>query len=207
MLILDHRTGPASEVAGELRLTYEWRQKTRCRVTVARGERTGEAVGIDLTRGTVLRDGEYIAAADGTTFRVVAATEQLLHVTAADALALMRLAYHLGNRHVPVQIGADESGGWLRLMLDHVLENMVSGLGGKVSVVSAPFDPESGAYGHAVGGGHGHHGHDHGHDHGDDHDHGQDGRDGRDQAHNGPAGGHEDRRHAPRIHDFTSGDA
>lgn len=192
--VFDRRVPATAEVAGELRLAYEWRQKTRFRTTVARGAMIGQTVGIDLERGTVLRDGDFVADAEGTVLAVSAAIEQLLQVQADDALHLARIAYHLGNRHVPVQVGADAGGGWLRLQLDHVLENMVTGLGGRVSVVSAGFDPESGAYGH---GGHSHgHGHDHDHDHGGDHA----------PAHDaGPAGRHDDRRHAPKIHDFLPG--
>ena len=148
MLIFNRRVEPAP-VAGELRLTYEWRQKSRCRVRITQGERAGIEVGLSLERGTVLRDGEYLASAEGVVVRVTAAIEQLLNVTADDARSLTRIAYHLGNRHVPVQVGSDAQGCWLRLQLDHVLESMVTGLGGHASVVSAPFDPEVGAYGHS----------------------------------------------------------
>lgn len=222
---------PDESCAGELRLTYEWRQKSRARVTVAAGELAGSDIGLALPRGTVLRDGDVVATDDGKTrLRVRAATEQLLHVIAGDALTLLRIAYHLGNRHVPVQVGrggkadrgaelgtdcargrdgcpdgcrdgdgdgydgADhDDGPWLRLALDHVLENMVQGLGGVITVVGAPFDPEQGAYG-------AHAGHHHDHD-----DHGPHG----DRAqHVHAAGGarHDDWRHAPRIHDFTGDD-
>lgn len=243
MLIFTRRLGsPGSRApdasagaeSGVLRLTYDWRQKSRCRVRVAeaaaaaaaadaRGVRlaAGDEVGLDLPRGAVLRDGERIATDDGIVLRVRAAVEQLLQVRAPDALALTRIAYHLGNRHVPVQVGADARAGWLRLQLDHVLENMVHGLGGSVEVVSAPFDPEAGAYGHS----HGSHA---GHGHGSHAEHppgaparaAQDapGTQAANQAHDATRGasrsdGHLlpdppaplDRRHAPRIHDFTDG--
>jgi urease accessory protein len=183
MRIFDRRVAPEAAVAGELRLTYEWRQKTRFRATVARGELAGVEVGLQMPRGTVLRDGDCVASADGTLLRVGSAVEQLLQVQAADALELARIAYHLGNRHVAVQVGSDDQTGrgWLRLALDHVLENMVLGLGGVVEVISAAFDPESGAYGHGAGS--------HGHTHSMQepvHAHGL----------------HDDRRHAPKIHDF-----
>ncbi len=139
-------------VRGELRLAFEWRQKSRCRVTVSRGAMAGEQVGLFLPRGTVLRQGDSVGTEDGVWLSVSAAVEQLMHVTAANSLALTRLAYHLGNRHVPVQLGGSGEQAWLRLQLDHVLEAMVVGLGGTVSVVSEPFDPEAGAY----GGGHRH---------------------------------------------------
>ena len=167
-------------VDGELRLPFDARVRSRARWRVARGALSGRDIGLDLPRGGVLRDGDRVGTTDGAaTLRVAAATEQLLHVRANDAVALARLAYHLGNRHVPVEVGADASGGWLRLQLDHVLEHMVQGLGGAVEVVSAPFEPESGAY----AGGHAHHGH----------------ADGDASA----AGRAPDGRHAPRIHDFT----
>ena len=83
---------------------------------------------------------------------VEAAQERLLEVSAPDAAGLARIAYHIGNRHVPVQVGA----GWLRILPDHVLEAMVLGLGGRVAQVAERFQPETGAYGH----GHVHHHHD-----------------------------------------------
>ena len=212
MLMLTRLAGRADErCAGELRLAYEWRQKSRARVTVAGGELAGSDVGLALPRGTVLRDGDVLATDDGKTMRRVrAAAEQLLRGRAGAALPLLRAAYHLGNRHVPVQVGrggeadpgagpdgsddrddADHDGPWLRLALDHVLENMVQGLGGVISVVGAPFDPEQGAYGaHA------------GHHHDDEGPHGD-----RDQhVHAATGARHDDRRHAPRIHDFTGDD-
>lgn len=163
MLIFTRRLPPDADapVLGTLRLTYDWRQKSRCRVRVtdavaaAAGQPVlvgiGDEVGLDLPRGAVLRDGDRIATEDGIALGVRAATEQLLQVRAASALALTRIAYHLGNRHVPVQVGSDGTSGWLRLQLDHVLEQMVAGLGGTMQVVSAAFDPEAGAYGHAHG--------------------------------------------------------
>jgi urease accessory protein len=191
--VFDRRVPATSQVAGELRLIYEWRQKTRFRMTVSRGTLAGETVGIDLERGTVLREGDHIANEQGTVLLVSAAIEQLLQVEAGDPLHLARIAYHLGNRHVPVQIGTDGGSAWLRLQIDHVLENMVIGLGASVSVVSAAFDPESGAYGHA------------GHASADGHDH--DSVPMHEHSHRiGSASRHDDRRHMPRIHDFLSGD-
>jgi urease accessory protein len=188
MLVFTERVLSAPRISGELRLAYEWRQKSRCRVTVAAGERAGEDVGLSLQRGTVLRDGELVSTGDGVVLRVTAAIEQLLQVTAATPLVLARIAYHLGNRHVPVQVGADEFCGWLRLQLDHVLESMVVGLDGRVTIVSAPFDPETGAYGHGNP--------DHGH-------RSAEGGDG--HSLESVAGRHDDRRHAPKIHDFLPG--
>ena len=86
----------------------------------------------------------------------------------ADGLdALIRIAWHLGNRHLPTQLVP----GALRIRRDHVIEDMVTRLGGRMSVLSAPFDPEGGAYGHGTVRGHDH-SHDHGHDHAHDHGHG-----------------------------------
>ncbi len=80
---------------------------------------------------------------------VIAEPEQVLHIECADATAIAKAAYHLGNRHVPVQVGD----GFLRITADHVLANMLEGLGAKLTPLLAPFEPEAGAY----GGGHRHH--------------------------------------------------
>jgi len=125
--------------ADRLRLPFERRQKSRQRATLA----SGEEVAIDLPRGEVLRGGDWVVASDGRAIEVVAESERVLHVECATAEALARAAYHLGNRHVPVQVGA----GWLRLPYDHVLERMLQGLGLAISTLEAPFEPEAGAYG------------------------------------------------------------
>jgi len=113
-----------------------------------------------LERGQVLRDGECLcAAADDLAVRVQAAPEPVSEVHSADALLLLRAGYHLGNRHVPLQLGH----GWLRYLHDHVLDEMVRGLGLTVGFTQAPFEPEAGAY---AAGGHAHshaHGHQHAH--------------------------------------------
>ena len=187
MLIFDRLGGDPVNCVGEVALAFEWRQKSRMRLAIESGPRAGEAIGFDLPRGTVLRGGSLVSTASGETLRVTAADEELIHVEAATPFALMRIAYHLGNRHVPLQIGE----GWVRLQCDHVLENMVNGLGGTVELVDAAFDPESGAYGY------GHHGH-HGHGHSDDR--------APEELPGSPdearARAHVDRRHAPLIHDF-----
>ena len=127
-------------VRGELRLPFERRQKSRQRARLA----SGEEVAISLPRGMVMRGGDWVVASDGRVIEVVAEVERLLHVVCDSAEALARAAYHLGNRHVPVQVGD----GWLRLASDHVLEEMLRGLGASVSTLEAPFEPEAGAYGH-----------------------------------------------------------
>ncbi|MGQ0546797.1 MAG: urease accessory protein UreE [Betaproteobacteria bacterium] len=141
-------------------LTFEQRQKSRLR---ARSE-SGEDVALVLERGRLRRGGERVTATDGRVFEIVSAPEKLAHIEADD---IARVAYHLGNRHVPVQVGA----GFLRIAEDYVLEEMVKRLGARVSHVEAPFEPEAGAY----GGGHRHDEMGHGgkiHDHHHDHDHG-----------------------------------
>ena len=116
-------------------LTFEQRQKSRLRV---RAE-SGEEVALILERGKLRRGGERVAAADGRVFEIVSAPEKLLHIE-CDAIA--KVAYHLGNRHIAVQVGE----GFLRIAEDHVLEEMVKRLGATVTHVDAPFEPEAGAY-------------------------------------------------------------
>ncbi len=129
----------ALAVKGRLELPFEKRQKSRLRAQLD----SGEAVALNLPRGEVLRGGDLVVASDGRIIEVVAAPEQLLHVVCADPTALARAAYHLGNRHVPVQVGE----GFLRIAADHVLEAMLQGLGATLTALEAPFEPEAGAYG------------------------------------------------------------
>lgn len=154
-------------------LPFDLRQRSRLHIQVSDGPLQGQSVGIDLARGTVLRDGMVLRADGAHLLRITAAFEPTCEVTAGTATDLTRLAYHLGNRHVPVQI-TDQC---LRFVADHVLADMVRGLGGQVTAVDAPFDPESGAYSHR------HDGHEHEHGH-----------------HHNP---HGDRNHAPKIHDLS----
>jgi urease accessory protein len=134
-------TEPASE---RLELDFSYRTKSRLRGKLV----SGEEVGLFLPRGTILRGGQKLVARDGRIVEVVAASENLIEVRCVDALALARAAYHLGNRHVAVQVGADAAGNWLRLQADHVLEGMLLGLGATVTALRAPFEPEAGAYAH-----------------------------------------------------------
>jgi urease accessory protein len=166
-------------VSDRLELTFDSRQKSRLRTKLA----SGEEVALMLPRGEILRGGDLVTASDGRVIEIVATPEKLLHVETKE---LAKAAYHLGNRHVPVQVGE----AFLRIAEDHVLEEMLVKLGAKVSHVEAPFEPEAGAY----AGGHQHrhdemghggkihefgeHQHDHGHDHGHDDDHGHDHHDG-----------------------------
>ncbi|WP_322030575.1 urease accessory protein UreE [Paraburkholderia sp. J76] len=172
--------------AATLTLAYDARCKSRFAATLD----TGEEVGVVLPRGTVLRDGDMLVADDGGLVRVIAAAESVLRVRAPDRLTLTRAAYHLGNRHTPVEVGADE----LKLEADPVLEDMLKRLGAQVDRVQLAFQPEAGAYGgghrhghdetfaedyalaqRVYGEHHGHahtHGEDHAHDHDCGHDHG-----------------------------------
>jgi urease accessory protein len=139
MLEIRSRAKPSDAVpGGELELPFEQRQKTRFRARLA----SGEEVAVLLPRGEVLRGGDRVAASDGRVIAIVAQPESLLHVECSSASELARAAYHLGNRHVPVQVGA----GFLRIAHDHVLEGMLRQLGAEVSPISAPFEPEAGAY-------------------------------------------------------------
>lgn len=132
---------PEPAAPERLVLPFEARTRSRLRTRLA----SGEEVGLFLPRGTVLRDGDLLLARDGRRVRVEAQAEPLAEVRSADPLRLARAAYHLGNRHVPVQIGP----GFLRFGRDAVLEGMVLQLGLEVGAVTAPFHPEAGAYGSA----------------------------------------------------------
>lgn len=120
---------------------------------------------LDLPEAMAIPDGAALILEDGRQIEVVAAPESLVKITAKDGPSLTRIAWHLGNRHVPTEL----LGTQLRIARDHVLEEMVVGLGGIVVALEAPFEPESGAY--AAGGqsgthhAHRHHGYDHTHDH------------------------------------------
>uniref|UniRef100_UPI00385139C4 urease accessory protein UreE n=1 Tax=Indioceanicola profundi TaxID=2220096 RepID=UPI00385139C4 len=154
-----------AEAADRITLDYDARHRRRFRLRGA----AGLEFLLDLPRATALLDGDGLRLEDGRTVLVKAAAEPLVEVTAKDAATLVRLAWHLGNRHLPAQF----DGARILIRDDHVIVLMLHGLGAIVHPVRAPFDPESGAY----AGGHGHahsheHHHDHGHGHGHDHGHG-----------------------------------
>jgi len=156
-----HYHGPLAPTA-TLTLPFELRQKSRLRCHLDEGAE----VGLVLERGTLLRGGDRLLASDGRVVQVVAAPEGLSVVATDDPLMLARAAYHLGNRHVALQIRP----GMLCFLHDHVLDDMLRGQGLPVRFEMQPFEPEGGAYGrhesHAAHA-HGHtHGHDHGHAHG-----------------------------------------
>lgn len=134
-----------------LTLTLEQRVRSRLRVTLD----DGSPAGLFLERGHILRDGDCVAGDDGEVAEVRAAAETVSTACCDDPVQLARVCYHLGNRHVPVQIGR----GLVRYHHDHVLDAMVRGLGLSVTVEHAPFEPEWGAYqeAHTHGIAHEHH--------------------------------------------------
>lgn len=166
-------------------ITLDWGDRHRRRVLLT-DDAGGEFL-LDLPQALHLADGDGLQLDAGGWIEVHAADEAVMDVTATDAAALARLAWHIGNRHKPVQI---LSAGALRLSQDHVLVEMVRGLGGAVELKQAPFQPEPGAYATTKGGPalHSHdHAHDHGHDHDHSHDHSHDhqGHDGHGHRHHG----------------------
>jgi urease accessory protein len=168
--------------AAQLVLDWDVRQKSRFDAT-ASDERH---VGVFLPRGTVVRGGDVLLTQDGSLLRVVAAPQPVLRITACTdhhhghahdpAFDLMRAAYHLGNRHVPIELKPDH----LKIEPDHVLADMLRAMQLNVVETREPFEPEGGAYAshgsgtgqqHSHGHGHGAHSHGNGHSHGHDHDH------------------------------------
>ncbi|MBL8385068.1 MAG: urease accessory protein UreE [Burkholderiales bacterium] len=194
MIVLKEFAPPGAAADAELALPFALREKSRLRAALA----SGEAAALFLPRGTTLRGGDLLQADDGRVVRIVAAPEAVQDIACHDAEEFARCAYHLGNRHTAVQLlGRQPDGHYLlRIRADHVLAEMLAGLGAHAHALDAPFEPEPGAYGgHAHVGGH-HHGDHHGHD-GDDHagDHGG--------AHAHAPAPHPGSRmpvHAPKIH-------
>jgi urease accessory protein len=160
---------PRDKARGSVTLDYEDRHRRRLQLTTDQGE----PFLLDLARATVLADGDGLALGDEGWIEVKAAPEMLIEVTASTQEHLCRLAWHIGNRHVAAAIEHDR----ILLRHDHVLIEMLEGLGAAVHPVSAPFTPERGAYAPMPTDGHqhehGHHdGHDHDHRHAHDHPHG-----------------------------------
>lgn len=168
-----HAVEPASAEAAEdvVRLDHDRRTRRRMVFTTE----AGRPILLDMPRPVRLRDGDGLRLEDSSLVRVEALPEALIEITAPDTPALVRIAWHLGNRHLPTQLLLEGDGGRLRIREDHVIADMVAGLGGHCRAVLEPFDPEGGAYDGAPGGhAHHHHGdddHDHGHDHGHHHGH------------------------------------
>ncbi len=146
MLTLHSKIDYAAQIDGELLLPFDLREKSRLRATLV----SGEVVAVFTVRGTVLRGGDLLLGDDARVVRVVAADEPTFRVCCHTAQALLRCAFHLGNRHTQAQV----SDGFLRIRADPVLRDMLTGLGAEVTAEFAPFEPESGAY----GGGHHHRG-------------------------------------------------
>jgi urease subunit alpha len=147
MLTLTDKIENAGAVDAELVLSCDQREKSRLRARLA----SGEEVAVLLARGGVLRHGDLLTGAHGRVVRVVAAPEPTLVIRCAEAQALARCAFHLGNRHAQTELGPD----FLRIRADPVLHKMVEGLGARVVAELAPFQPEPGAY---AGAAHDHHG-------------------------------------------------
>lgn len=145
-----------SDADDSLVLTFAERQKSRHRCVTEQGRELGWFI----ERGQVLQDGDVLVCNSGEKVRVVSAPEAVSVVASDDVLLLARAAYHLGNRHVPLQIGL----GFLSYQHDHVLDDMVLGLGLTVNFQRLPFQPENGAY-------HGKANHNHIHHHDGHHHH------------------------------------
>ena len=149
-------------------ITLDWdvRQKSRFEST----DSAGRQVGVFLQRGQVVRGGDVLVGEDGSLLKVLAAPQAVLRITHCSQhgtpFDLTRAAYHLGNRHVPIELQADH----LKIEPDHVLADMLRAMHLIVHEVQDSFEPENGAYGEH-GGGHHHHGDDHGHAHAHEHLH------------------------------------
>lgn len=151
MLLVTQRLAEPATAQAFLTLPYEERKKFRLRTALD----NGQEVGLQLDRQGVLRDGDCLQADDGMVIQVRAGEEAVSTVHCHDPLSMAKACYHLGNRHVPLQISEH----WLRYQQDHVLDDMVIKLGLSIKHEQAPFEPESGAY-HGSGGHHHHHHHD-----------------------------------------------
>lgn len=153
MLLITQHANKTETAQATLTLPFDQRQKARFKCTLDNGNQAG----LQLERGRILRGGDLLKATDGTIIKIKAANETVTTAQATGHL-LAKICYHLGNRHVPLQIEK----GWCRYQHDHVLDDMVKQLGAKIITEKAPFEPESGAYAQ---------GHDHGHSHSHSHDH------------------------------------
>ena len=147
--------------AATVELDWDVRQKSRFDAMDSQGRQ----LGVFLPRGTLVRGGDVLVAEDGSLIKVIAAKQPVLVITHCSEhgtpFDLMRAAYHLGNRHVPIELKPDH----LKIEPDHVLADMLRGMHLIVAEVSEPFEPEGGAYAGGHGHDHGHQHHDHGHSH------------------------------------------
>ena len=158
--------------AASVELDWDTRQKSRFDTDDTQGRR----IGVFLPRGTTVRGGDVLVAEDGSLIKVIAQPQPVLRITPCaehgSPFDLVRAAYHLGNRHVAIELSPQH----LQIEPDHVLAEMLRHMHLDVTEMVAPFEPEGGAYAaHAAHAGHAHghddHGHDHGHDHAHDHEH------------------------------------
>ena len=156
VIAADHRHD--RPVVDTLILDYAQRSAQKATVTGIKGGK----IEIDLNQPVRLRTDDILVLDDGGLVEVVAAPEPLIEARAADLTVLARLAWHLGDRHVPVQVLPNR----IRARRDGAIEILLTSLGAKVSIIEAPFEPEGGAYESALG-----HDHDHGHDHAHGHHH------------------------------------
>jgi urease accessory protein len=170
MLYLTQRVDSPGKLTASLTLPIDVRVKSRIKVTL----NDGREAGLLLPRGLLLRGGDVLSNEDGSEFvQIIAADEGVSVVHCDDPFTLAKACYHLGNRHVPLQIMPGE----LRYHHDHVLDDMLRQFGLEVTFAQLPFEPEAGAYaseshGHSHGHSHSHsHSHGHSHDHGHDHHH------------------------------------
>jgi urease accessory protein len=129
---------PSAEARGTVTLAYDERHRRRLQLA----SDAGEPFLLDLPRADVLEEGDGIALSDGSWLAVKAAPEALIEVTAPNPTLLTRLAWHLGNRHLPVQVEAAR----ILIREDHVIADMLAGLGARLRPLRAPFTPEHGAY-------------------------------------------------------------
>ena len=162
---------PLLKRAHTVTLDWDVRQKSRFETT----DSNGRSVGVFLQRGQVVRGGDVLVGEDGSLLKVMAAPQPVLRITHCpdhgSLFDLTRAAYHLGNRHVPIELQADH----LKIEPDHVLADMLRDMHMTVVAVDESFEPENGAYGeHSSHAGHAHHGHAHEHEHGHAHGHSHD---------------------------------
>lgn len=155
MIELNQLLTEKCNASGSLTLAIEQRVRSRLRVKLD----DGQDAGLFLPRGTLIRGGDLLADNNGLVIEVIAANERVSTLHCDDITRLTRAAYHLGNRHIPLQIEST----WLRYQHDHVLDEMLRQMGLNVVVEDAPFEPEAGAYQQAP--------HQHSHEHGSAHTH------------------------------------
>lgn len=172
--------------AATVELDWDVRQKSRFAAT----DSQGRELAIFLPRGQAVRGGDVLVAEDGSLIRAIAAPQRVLKITACathgTAFDLVRAAYHLGNRHVPIELQPDH----LKIEPDHVLADMLRSLHMTVVTANLPFEPEGGAYGgHVTNDGHSHHHHSHGAGHAHGHEHAHSHSHSHDHAPAQPAGG------------------